>query len=441
MANMRRYGVFAAVAASSALLLAACSSGGDDDKSPAASGGATGSDKAPVTITWWHNATADPALGFWQTVADEFEALNPHVTVKVEGIQNEDLQRTRIPVALQSGEAPDLFQQWGGGEMVAQVADGYLKDLTGLVDDDVARLGGSVAPWQVDGKTYGLPYQFGPEGIWYRPSLFEQAGIDGTPETLSELSDAVQKLKDAGIEPIAVGAASGWPAAHWWYNFALQSCPSDVLQAANSTLDFTDECFVTAGEKLAEFIATEPFNTGFAATSAQEGATSSAGLVANGNAAMELMGQWNVSVMTGLVDDPDALLADLSWFPFPSIDGAKGDPTAMLGGGDGFSCYVDAPDECVDLLKYITSDDVLSRFAAEVGGIPSAPAAQGAVTDPNLKVIAEYMGKSNYLQLWLDTSYGPTVGGQMNDAIIQLFAGSAAPADIPAAMIAAAESL
>lgn len=437
MANMRRYGVFAAVAASSALLLAACSSGGDDNDNPATNG-ATGGGDEPVTITWWHNATADPALTFWQTVADEFEAEHPNVTVEVEGIQNEDLQRTRIPVALQSGEAPDLFQQWGGGEMVAQVKDGYLKDITDMVAADVDRLGGSVAPWQVDGKTYGLPYQFGPEGFWYRPSLFEQAGIEGTPKTLDELNEAVQKLKDAGIEPIAVGAASGWPAGHWWYNFALQSCPTDVMQAANSTLDFTDECFVTAGEKLQEFIETEPFNSGYAATSAQEGATSSAGLVANGNAAMELMGQWNVSVMTGLVEDPDALLADLSWFPFPAIDGSKGDPTAMLGGGDGFSCYVDAPDACVELLQYITSDDVLTRFASEVGGIPSAPAAQSGITDPNLQTIADYMGKSNYLQLWLDTAYGPTVGGAMNDAIVQLFAGSGSPEDIPAAMQAAA---
>lgn len=436
MANLRRTSVIAALAASSALLLAACSSGDDTPAGTTSASGGNGDE--PVTITWWHNATADPALTFWQTVADEFEALHPNVTVEVEGIQNEDLQRTRIPVALQSGEAPDLFQQWGGGELVAQVNDGYLKDITDMVADDVDRLGGSVAPWQVDGKTYGLPYQFGPEGIWYRPSLFEQAGIEEPPATMDGLNDAVQKLKDAGIEPIAVGAADGWPAAHWWYNFALQSCPSDVLQAANSTLDFSDECFVTAGEKLQEFIETEPFNSGFAATSAQQGATSSAGLVANGNAAMELMGQWNVSVMTGLVDDPDALLADLSWFPFPSIPGAQGEPTAMLGGGDGFSCYVDAPDACVELLQYITSDDVLTRFASEVGGIPASPGAQEGITDPNLQTIADYMGRSDYLQLWLDTAYGPTVGAAMNDAIIQLFAGNADPADIPAAMQTAA---
>ena len=438
MANLRRTGVIAAVAASSALLLAACSSS-DKTDTPATSGPTADGGNA-VTLTWWHNATADPALSFWASVGKEFEAAHPNVTVKIEAIQNEDLQAKRIPLALQSGEAPDLFQQWGGGEMVAQVKDGYLKDITSMVADDVTRMGGTAAPWQVDGKTYGLPYQFGVEGIWYRPSLFEAAGIKDVPTTIDELNTDVQMLKDAGIEPIAVGAADKWPAAHWWYNFALKSCSADVLQSANSSLDFSDPCFVDAGKGLDAFLKTEPFNTGFAATAAQQGAASSAGLVANGDAAMELMGQWNVSVMTGLVDDPDALLADLSWFPFPAIAGSKGDPTAMLGGGDGFSCYKDAPDECVELLKYVTSDDVLARFASEVGGIPSSPGAQSGVTDPNLQTIAGYMGKSSYVQLWLDTAYGPTVGGAMNDAIVQLFGGSGSLEDLPAAMAAAAAS-
>ena len=64
-------------------------------------------DDGPVTLTWWHNGTAEPLAGFWQDVADEFEADHPNVTVKVEGFQNEELQRTLIPNALRSGDAAD----------------------------------------------------------------------------------------------------------------------------------------------------------------------------------------------------------------------------------------------------------------------------------------------------------------------------------------------
>ncbi len=109
-----------------------------------------------------------------------------------------------------------------------------------------------------------------------------------------------------------------------------------------------------AGEDLQEFLGTTPFQDGFLGTPAQTGAGSSAGLVANGQAAMELMGHWNAGVMGGLTPD-QKVPAFLGWFPFPSIPGSPGDPTATLGGGDGFGCSASAPPECAELLAYIIS--------------------------------------------------------------------------------------
>lgn len=209
MTNMRRYGVLAAAATSAALLLAACGNGDSEETTSAAP---TGGDTAePVTLTWWHNNVAgdngeNPGGDLWDAVAAEYMAAHPNVTIEIEQIQNEDLQRNRIPTALLSGDAPDIFQQWGGGELADQVEANYLMDLSEVIPDTIAELGGSVAPWQYEGKTYGIPYTFGVEGIWYRKSLFEQAGITEEPATMDELNDAVQALKDAGITPIAVGA-------------------------------------------------------------------------------------------------------------------------------------------------------------------------------------------------------------------------------------------
>ena len=442
MANMRRASAFAAVAATSALLLAACSSGGEETpESPGESSAAE-----PVTLTWWHNSVAgdngeNPLGDLWQSVADEYMAANPNVTIEIEAIQNEDLQRTRIPTALQSGDAPDLFQQWGGGEMAAQADAGYLMDLSETLGDDIARLGGAVAPWQHQGTTYGLPFQFGVEGIWYRKSLFEAAGITEEPATMEELGEAVDALKGAGIVPIAVGAGDKWPAAHWWYNFALRSCGKDVLQASGTTFDFSDDCWVEAGTQLEDFLATEPFQANFTSTPAQQGATSSAGMLATGAAAMELMGHWNIFVLEGFAADDAAkaeLKADLGWFPMPATEGGAGDPTAALGGGDGFSCYVDAPAECADFLSYIVSDDVQKRFALEVGGLPVAPAAASSVTNENLVELAAVAGAAGYVQLWLDTTFGPNVGGAMNDGVVAIFAGTGDAQNVVDLMTAAA---
>jgi len=367
--SMRGLVALGAVAALAAGALAGCSSG-----TPASGG--------KVTLTWWHNATADPLKGLWASVAKDFEKLHPNVTVKVTGYQNEDLQRTLIPNALRSGNPPDLFQAWGGGEIVDQVAAGYVKDISADVKPELSAIGPTVSGWQVNGKTYGLPFSYGIEGFWYNKDLFKQAGIDAPPTTLDELNSDVTKLKGAGIVPIAVGAGDKWPAAHWWYNFALKDCTPAVLKAATSKHVFTDKCFVQAGDDLKTFIATNPFQDGFLATPAQTGAGSSAGLVANGKAAMELMGHWDPGVMSGLTADKK-VPPFLGWFNFPGVPGSAGDPTAALGGGDGFACAKKAPPECVELLKYIVSVDVQKKFGASGAGLPVTKGSESSVTDPN----------------------------------------------------------
>jgi raffinose/stachyose/melibiose transport system substrate-binding protein len=415
-------GAIAAVAAGS---LTACNSG------PEKSDG-------PVTLTWWHNATSDPLAGFWQDVADEFEADHPNVTIKVSGFQNEELQRTLIPNALRSGDAPDLFQQWGAGELAAQVRAGQIKDISADVKDEIKAVGGTISPWQIDGKTYGLPFSFGIEGFWYNKDLFAKAGIDAPPTTLDELYDDIDLLKEANVVPIAVGAGDKWPAAHYWYNFALKSCSPKVLSNAQANLVFDDPCFVKAGELLKDFLDSSPFQEGYLGTSAQQGAGSSAGMLATGAAAMELMGHWDPGTMGGILADENGGEAKppafLGWFNFPGIDGADGDPTAALGGGDGFSCSKDAPPECVELLKYISSVDVQKRFGEIGAGLPVTKGSEVSITDPNLSQVLQGLQAATYVQLWLDTAYGPTVGGAMNDGIVNLFAGKGTPEDIVTAI-------
>jgi len=401
------------------------------------SGGSGGSGDGKVTLTWWHNGNQDPLKGLWESVAKEFEKAHPNVTVKVTGYQNEDLQKTLIPNALRSNNPPDLFQAWGGGELKDQVAAGYVKDISADVKDELASIGPTASGWQIDGKTYGLPFSYGIEGFWYNKDLFAKAGITSAPTTLDELDADVVKLKAANITPISVGAGDKWPAAHWWYNFALKDCSPDTLKKAQSKHVFDDPCFVKAGQDLQAFLKTSPFNEGFLATPAQQGAGSSAGLLANGKVAMELMGHWEPGVVGGLTPDKK-VPTWLGWFNFPGIAGAAGDPTAALGGGDGFACSKNAPPECVELLKYILSPDVQKRFAESGAGIPTVKEAGSAVTDPNLQAVLKGKQDASYVQLWLDTAYGTTVGGAMNDGIVNLFAGKGTPEDVVKGMQQAA---
>lgn len=413
-------------------LLAACGGAGDAGSGESAEAG------GDVTLTWWHNGNNDPLLSYWQGVADDFEAENEGVTIEVEAIQNEDL-RTRVQVALQSNDPPDVLPQWGGGELADQVEAGALMDLTDRIPDTIETLGGSAGGWQSEGQTYGVPYSLGVGGFWYNKALFEEAGIAEPPATMDEWFEAVEKLKAIDVAPVAVGASDKWPAAWYYYYAATRTCSPETLESAQLELDFSDPCFVASGELVQQIVESEPFNEGFLATPAQTGATSSAGLLGNGLAAMELMGHWNPSVMADLTPDKEGLGEDLGWFPFPEVEGGEGNASAM-GGGDGFSCAAGAPDICADFLAHIVSEENQRAFGATGAGLPTVPAAVDGVEDPNMQTLLAARDEAEYVQLYLDVTYGPNIGGALNDEVALLFADQSDPDGIVQALTTAADA-
>ena len=133
----------------------------------------------------------------------------------------------------------------------------------------------------------------------------------------------------------------------------------------------------------------EPFQDGFLATPAQQGATSSAGLLANGKAAMELQGHWNPGVMQSLTPD-QKVPSFLGWFPFPNVPGSKALPGSLLGGGDGFACSWKAPQPaCAQFLAYIDSPSVQRRIGATSFGLPVRKGTESSVKDPNLRTVLQ----------------------------------------------------
>ncbi len=137
MRTKRRLGAVFAIVATAALVASGCSGG---DSSDSDSSGDLYSE--PVTLDWWHNGNQEgPLRTLWQKVADDFKKLHPTVTINVTPIETNELQRNRLPAALLSGNPPDIFQAWGGGEMVEQVKAGYLMDITADAKAELARMG------------------------------------------------------------------------------------------------------------------------------------------------------------------------------------------------------------------------------------------------------------------------------------------------------------
>ena len=272
-----------------------------------------------VTINWWHINTNEPEAEFYQMLADDYMAANPGVNIEITILENEAF-KSRLTTVMQAGDPPDIFQSWGGG-VLRQFADaGLLRDIAPeLMADDSAWKDSFSAQAALDlfgqnGEYYGVPITWGAVGFFYNKALFAEAGIEEPPTTWEEFLGVVSTLQEAGITPLALGERDKWPGHFYWVYLAIRLGGEEAFQAAyDRSGSFADEPFVQAGEYLAELIAMDPFEDGFLGL----GYTDQQALMANREAAMELMGQWAPGTYSSIVED--GLGEDLGWFPFPEI--------------------------------------------------------------------------------------------------------------------------
>lgn len=416
------------------MLLAACGTSATpaaEPAQPAEQQPAAEQPQAPaekVTITWWHIQTAEPEKALWQKLADEFVAANPNVTIEITVLENEAF-KTKLATVMQSGEPPDIFQSWGGGGMNEYVKAGLLKDITPALDADGGAWRNTFSPgalgvYAFEGKNYGVPRDMGMVGFWYNKALFAQAGIDAPPKTWSELLAAVEKLKAAGITPIALGEGDKWPGAFWWEYLAVRVGGKAAFDAAtNRSGAFTDPAFVEAGKKLQELIALEPFQDGFLGATWGDEATA----IGNGKAAMDLMGQWGPGAFKDNSVDKMGIGDNLGWFPFPAVEGGAGEATDALGGGNGYVIGKNAPQEAVEFLKYISSVESQIEQAKLGMSVPVVKGAEVGLSDPMLKAVQQGAAAAKYFQLYYDQYLPPAMGSVVNDSVQGVFAGTLTP--------------
>jgi raffinose/stachyose/melibiose transport system substrate-binding protein len=410
-----------AIAVTTVTAAAACSSGGSSSTGSSTTGGSSASASGKVTLTWWNNATNQPLLGVYQSAIKGFEASHPNITITDVPIQNELLQDTKIPLALEGNNPPNIYQQWGGGVLAQQVTSGKVANITSDVSSWIGGISGA-SGWQANGQQYGVPVDLHVVGFWYRKDIFAKVGIS-VPTTLAQLESDDTKLRAAGYAPIAVGSKDRWPDAFWWEYFALRDCPQATVTSAISSQSFSASCFGQASTDMAAFLKTNPFQTGFLGTSSQQGAGSSAGLVASGKAAMELQGDWDPSVMEGVSTNKD-LSSELGWFPFPQTPGSAGSQTAVLGGGDGFSCTgtTTQTQACAEFLQYLDSPSVQAQIVGPgASGEPVVTSESSAITLPATQTAAAYFKTASYEQLYFDTALETKPGQNLDTAIANYF--------------------
>ena len=392
----------------------------------------------PVTITWYHIQNSDPGLSLWKKLADEYTAAHPNVKIDIQVNENEAF-KTKLTTLLQQGDVPDLFQTWGGGGLRQQVEAGLVKDITADIaswKNDINA--GALSMYAVDGKNYGMPFDLGLVGFWYNTKSFTDAGITTLPATWDELLADVKTLKAKGITPIALAGKDTWTGAFYWAYLAVRECGQAGMDKAVTSGDWSDPCFVKAGQDFKQLVDLQPFQEGFLAAP-WDGAGSSAAAQATYNGAIQLMGQWLPGTVNANSGKSRAMGEGLGWFPFPAVAGGAGDPFDGLGGGNGFAVGKDAPPETVDFLHYLVSLDAANQWGALNSGIlPTTNGSEASTTDPMLTLVLEGRSKAKFVQLYLDQATTPELGGAINEAVATLYAGTGTPESVVKAISAAA---
>ncbi len=323
--------------------------------------------EVPVAVqtVMYNSYNGDPLpRAFDEAIVKAWNEQHPEMPVEHSIIAHEDFKQA-IRAYLTANPAPDVLTWFAGNRTRFFIDKGLVKDFDAAwaadkFDDVYAP--GFKALATYNGKKYFLPTSYYWWAIYYRPSLFKQAGIEKAPETWDELLTACDKLNAAGITPFTIGARFKWPAAAWFdYLNMRTNGPQFHIDLTDLKVDYTDPRVKKTFEHWKELIDHKCFIEDPAAYDWQEAIDP----MVQGKAAMYLMGAF-------ITDSyPDEAEADLDFFRFPIID--PNQPVGEDAPTDGFFISANArnPQGAEAFLAYLGSKEVQQKALDELGRLPT----------------------------------------------------------------------
>ena len=272
-------------------------------------------------FSWWTGggeaAGLDAMIAIWKTLYPDIEFVNAAVAGGA-GSNAKAVLATRLA----AGDPPDSWQGHAGQELIgAYVTAGQLEPL-----DELYAANGwyDVFPETLiplisqDGHPYSVPVNIHRANVlWYNPKVLAEKGV-AVPTDFASFIVALDALKAAGMEaPLALVEA--WTETHLFETVLLASVGADAYNALwAGTGDWAAPEVTTAIENVKKLM--EYVNSDYATLSWQDASK----LVADGDAAFNVMGDWADGYFSGTVDGGNlglTPLTDYAWMPVPGTQG------------------------------------------------------------------------------------------------------------------------
>lgn len=369
-----------------------------------------------VTLYTWRIQEAP----LWQYISDN-DVLGD-INVNVVEVQS-DQYDAKLRADLQGGVGIDLFQARAGAAWLAPLIDGGVikpatTDLAGMAPASLEAGRGA------DGNVYGVPFAIQMQSVIYNTKVFADNGIE-VPKTADEFAAAAEKLKAAGITPIAMAGQAGW-----WLNQVVGETltaglvPDDLAKKlVSGEACFTDPAFVATLQTVKDWQDKGWLNPSPLADNYDVMRTS----VAMGESAMMLDGAWSSGPASPMYQiDPELKLG------FFAIPGANDKVYAFADGTYQVNANSANLDAAQKVLDFTATKEFAELFLTHVGELP-AYGGDYAVEDERLKTIAGLVATDSaaatpYFAYSLNSGE-PSYGTLVASGYQELLGGTLSPAD------------
>lgn len=368
-----------------------------------------------ANVITYNSYNGDPKpRAFDESVVKMWNEAHPEMPVEHSIIAHEDFKQA-IRAYLTADPAPDVLTWFAGNRARFFIDKGLILDQTKMWED--AKLNEVYAPGfqalaTYNDKKYFLPTSYYWWAIYYRKSLFAEAGIEKEPETWQDLLDACDKLNAKGITPITIGARFKWPAAAWFDYLDMRvNGPQFHIDLTDLKVPYTDPKVRKVFDYWKELIDHKCFIEDPAAYDWQEAIDP----MVQGKAAMYLMGAF-------ITDSyPDEAEADLDFFRFPIIDANL--PVGEDAPTDGYFASATArnPEGALAFMAFLGSKEVQQKAFEELGRLPTRTDVDISKATPATQKGIKLIQSADYIAQFYDRDTTPPMAEAGMDGFMRFW--------------------
>ena len=224
-----------------------------------------------------------------QKLVDKYNESHDDVTVKVTAppdagtVLKTRMAKNDMPDVIAIGGDNNYTEVEGAGVLLDLGDQDYIKDVQEAYIDMVYDVNKDK-----EKTIYGVPFATNAAGVIYNTEKFEELGLE-VPKTWDEFIDVLQKIKDAGEQPLLMTYKDAWTSLAPWNSMAADLAPenfADDRKAGKTT-------FVGTHEEIAEKYLTllDYAQDDYMGLSYDDGNKK----FANGDAVMIINGNWAIS--------------------------------------------------------------------------------------------------------------------------------------------------